>query len=316
MASTQGVRAETAAVGCRDVATYGSLALDGSAPIGAAVEIGRHLRGCEGCSNYVDQMAKSRAVVGVATGPRRMSIQGSHDPRQGAGRDSRPRYSPVELTEDHGYLTTLARATDPAHADDLVQETWNHFLAASPGKLPDRAALAGYLLERAREHVHNDDVDGQAWADDLVRHHPHHTADALTADVPDDRSGQADWRALADLDVLDPDGDSAELYLPDLYADGPDTATWASPPVAWPALTRMLGPTEEAETAELYSVVDAALDELPPALGDAVYLVDVEGHSLETAASLLNSSVTAVRRDLVRARNHVRGRLSAYLVGH
>jgi DNA-directed RNA polymerase specialized sigma24 family protein len=314
MAGTQEVRSGTTAADCGDVAVYGSLVLDGSAPIGAAVEIGRHLGFCEGCATYVDQMAKTRAVVGLRTRVRPGPAEGARDHQGPAGRTPGFGQSPATLSRHQAYLMTLARATDPVHADDLVQDTWDHFLGESPSNIPDRAALAAYLLERAREHAHHHEADAQAWAEDLVRHHPHNSADVAETEVPD-AAGRDDWRALADLDVLDPDGDRAELYLPDLYADGPDGTSWTTPPAEWPTLSRVLGPDQEAETAELYSVVDAALDELPEVLADAVYLVDIEGHALPTASSLLGRPIPQLQRDLVRARNHVRGRVSSYLAG-
>jgi DNA-directed RNA polymerase specialized sigma24 family protein len=120
---------------------------------------------------------------------------------------------------------------------------------------------------------------------------------------------------LADLDALDADADRAELLLPDLYGDGDgaDQAEWPSPPSAWPSITRLLGPEAEVETSELYSVVDAALDALPERLGDALYLVDIEGHSLQTAGGLLEREPAQLQRDLARARLHVRAYVDRYL---
>ena len=75
----------------------------------------------------------------------------------------------------------------------------------------------------------------------------------------------------------------------------------------------MLRPDEEAQTSELYSVVDSALDELPAPLADVLYLVDIEGHSLPTASSLLGRDTASLQRDLAQARNHVRGRVNTYV---
>jgi DNA-directed RNA polymerase specialized sigma24 family protein len=115
---------------------------------------------------------------------------------------------------------------------------------------------------------------------------------------------------------LDPDADQAELYFPDLYGDGPAKGEWITPPIAWPTISQILTPDDETLTAELYSVVDSALEELPDSLGDAVYLIDMEGHSLATASSLLQREASDVQRDLVHARHHVRGRVDAYVTSH
>ena len=212
-------------------------------------------------------------------------------------------------------LAALARAADPEHADDLVQETWDHFLSASSEKVPGRDELVEYLLQRIDDHQKQEDVTASAWADSLLRHHSHNEADLAESDLPADPGGYGSLRELADLDALDPDADRAELLFPDLYGDGPDKAGWTSPPSAWPSVTRLLGPDAEVETSELYAVVDAALDELSQDLGDAVYLVDIEGHSLQTAGGLLDREPARLQRDLARARRQVRARVNAYLAG-
>lgn len=300
-------------VTCSDVATYGSLALDGSLPVRAAFEVGKHLGTCPACTNYVDQVAKTRALLGIRAHARAERTTAMPPRQQAAGDKDEADPEAPALAQLQSYLMTLGRATDPAHADDLVQDTWDHFLSASPPTIPDRATLASYLIQHAHDHVDHEQADAQTWADDLVRHHPHNPADLAETDLPPDPGGHEDWRALADVDALDPDADRAELYFPDLYGDGPDAGEWSTPPTAWPSVTRLLGPEEEAETDELYAVVDSALDELPGSVADVVYLVDIEGHSLQTTSSLLDRSLPGLRRDLARARNHVRGRVDAYV---
>ena len=295
---------------CSDVASYGSLVLDGSLPVRAAFELGQHIGNCRDCTNYIDQIAKTRALLRIRPGgpPAPQPRATPANPRVGD-----LAYSPLALGQNHAYLMTLARAADPAHAEDLVQDTWDHFLSASPTTIPAREDLSAYLLRHIRVHARDEETDAQTWADNLVRHHPHNPADLAETDLPADPSAHENWRTLADLDALDPDADRAELFFPDLYDDGPDEGEWSIPPTAWPSLSRVLSPDDETQTAELYSVVDAALDELPGGLGDAVYLVDIEGHSLATASSLLQRDPTDLRRDLVQARNHVRGRVNDYL---
>lgn len=304
--------AETAA-DCSDVAAFGGLALDGSLPVQAAIEVGKHLRICADCTNYVDQVAKTRALLGLRVDA--PAVRKTHTQRHQQASDpgDKPGVSPPALAQTQDYLMALGRATDPAHADDLVQDTWDHFLSGSSTAVPDRATLAAYLIQHAQDHVGQEQADRQAWADDLVRHHPHNSADLAETDLPADPGSHGDWRALADLDALDPDADQAELYLPDLYGDGPDQIGWSTPPSAWPSVTRMLGPDEEVQTSELYAVVDSALDELPAPLADALYLVDIEGHSLPTASSLLDRDPTSLQRELAQARDHVRGRVNAYV---
>jgi hypothetical protein len=205
------VTPEETAVNCSDVATYGGLALDGSLAVRAAFEIGKHLRICGDCTNYVDQLAKTRALLGLRedASAARKTLTQRHP--QGSEPPSAPSFSPLVLAQIQDYLLTLGRATDPAHADDLVQDTWDHFLGGSPTAVPDRATLAAYLVQHAHDHVDEEQADRQAWADDLVRHHPHNPADLAESDLPADPGGHEDWRTLADLDALDPDADQAEL---------------------------------------------------------------------------------------------------------
>ena len=301
---------------CSDVATYGSLALDGSLPAQATVAISQHLNSCTGCARYVDQVAKTEALLGVRNG-----VSGG-DPNLAAagGSDTELRLSgsagddPEQvLMRRHAYLTTLARAADPLHADDLVQKTWDHFLGDDPTNLPGKDELTAYLTTEAHTHADGDAATADAWADALTRHHPHNPADLAETDLPADPSQHEDWRVLADLDVLDADADGPELYFPELYGDGPDKGEWAAQPAAWPSITRMLSPEDELQTSELYAVLDTALNELPAPVADAIYLIDIEGHSLSTAVGLLGRDLVDVQRDLVRARNHVRGRVSEYL---
>jgi DNA-directed RNA polymerase specialized sigma24 family protein len=317
LTSVEKTMREREAVRCGDVVRYGGLALDGSLSLRGAAEIGEHLVSCDACTTYIDQVAKTIALVGLR-GHTNRAANGSELDRANDGHDCVVGGGAEDLDTDAGLartqscLLSLARAIDPSHADELVQGVWDETLRDQPATACDRGQLASVLLRRAREHVRDDDARDQAWAADLVAHHPHNAADLAESDLPDPGS-HGDWRALADLDALDPDGDRAELYLPDLYGDGPDRGEWSAPPSAWPSVTRILSPEAEAETAELYSVLDAALDELTSAAADAVYLVDIEGHSLETASSLLGRSTSDLRKDLVEARDHVRGRLDSYL---
>jgi DNA-directed RNA polymerase specialized sigma24 family protein len=296
-------------VDCRDVASYGSLALDQYLPSADTMEIRNHINECGDCANFIGHMAKTRALLGFHPGDP-AAPRSRHDELPQAA-DSE--YSSMSLMQMQGHLMTLACAADPAHAEDLVQETWDHFFGTSPSVIPSREVLAAHLLQHITEHEREEETENQAWADSLLRHHRHHTADSTETDPSARPATEKSLRALAELDALDPDAERAELYFPDLYDDGPDKGEWITPPVAWPTMSHILTPDDETRTAELYSIVDSALDELPGHLGDAVYLIDIEGHSLTTASSLLQREAADIQRDLAQARNHVRGRVNDYL---
>lgn len=286
------------------------MALDGSLPLQMTSELASHVRTCRDCATYLDQMATTSAILGSRAG----RVPSSTAARVSRAKDESSEAQAV-LAQTQQVLMKLARAADPAHADDLVQETWDHFLSEQPTTVPAREDLTQYLIGQLDSHERDQDAAAAVWADSLLAHHPHNAADLAESDLPSDPASYESLRTLADLDVLDPDADSAELYFPDLYNDGPDKGEWVSPPTAWPSLTRVLGPDDELETAELYSVVDEALDQLPDGLGDALYLVDIEGHSLETSSSLLGRKTSELQQDLSQARNHVRGRVNEYLSG-
>ena len=296
---------------CRDVARHGSLALDGYLPRQNVLDVAQHLQDCGACAAHVGQMAATAALLGARLRTREI---GSADAAADGRAGTRVAHSRT-FDQSQRVLAALARGADPEHADDLVQETWDHFLSATPVEVPGREELVEYLLQRIDDHQKQEDVTASAWADSLVRHHSHNAADLAESDLPPDPGAYGSLRELADLDALDPDADRAELLFPDLYSDGPDKSEWTSPPSAWPSVARLLGPEAEVETSELYAVVDAALDELPQDLGDAVYLVDIEGHSLQTAGGLLDREPARLQRDLARARRHVRARVNGYLAG-
>ena len=290
---------------CNDVTSLGSLALDGSLPIQTRSAVAGHIKTCPGCGTYLDQMATTEALLASRPeGPPRPTSRAG----AGSGTDSE------RLAQNQRLLMKLARAADAAHADDLVQETWDHFLSASPATVPERKELATYLLQHVRDHEREEDKATELWADSFS-HYRHNAADLAESDLPADPGSYDSLRSLADLDALDPDSDHAELLLPDLYDDGPDKGAWVTPPTAWPTVARILNPDDEIETKELYSVLDAALDELPGELGDLLYLVDIEGQTPQAASGRLQRHLTDVQPDLARARNHVRGRLDDYLSG-
>ena len=175
--------------------------------------------------------------------------------------------------------------------------------------------LSDHLLGHIRTHAHDDETEYSAWADALSHPHRHKAPDAGGADLPADSSGVTNYRAAADLDRLDIDADRAELFFPDFYDDGPNADSWVSPPSAWPSVTRILGPDAELQTTELYSVVDAAIEQMPSQVGDALYLADLEGHTPEAVAGFLGIERDVVLSHLSVGRNHLRGRIDEYLAG-
>lgn len=293
---------------CRDVTCHGSLALDGYLPREDVLDVAQHLQDCGACAVHVGQLAATAAVLGARLSTREIA--------SAADSGAAPSVTHSQtFDQSQRVLAALARAADPVHADDLVQETWDHFLSGKPKQVPARDELVGYLMQRIGDHHQEEDLTAGAWADGLLAHHAHNAADLAESDLPPDPGGYGSLEELADLDALDTDADRAELLFPDLYSDGPDKAGWTSPPSAWPSVTRFLGPDAEVETSELYAVVDAALDELPQDVGDVVYLVDIEGHSLQTAGGLLGRETALLQRDLARGRRHVRARVNGYFAG-
>jgi DNA-directed RNA polymerase specialized sigma24 family protein len=293
-------------VSCGMVAKYAGLASSGFLPAVDLREVSRHLTSCRDCATHLTQMATTSALIGArlkdASPSVTRPVNTAHD-HEGAVADA------------HAMLSDLARQMDPAHADDLVQDTWDHFLGAAPTWTPRREELTAYLLQHAADHRTGDEENQGQWADSVVAHHAHSPSEAVDGDLPAGFEAYGSLRELADLDALDADADSAELLLPELYSDADDRGTWVSPPTAWPHAAQLLGPADDVQTQELYAVVDAALDELPPDVGDVLFLIDVEGLSLHDAAGTVHRDPTQLQRQLARGRNHVRGRVDAYLNG-
>ncbi|MFG1906088.1 RNA polymerase sigma factor [Kribbella sp. NPDC048928] len=282
--------------------------MDGYLPSEDRLDVAQHIQNCDGCAAHVGQLAAAVAVLGARFRTRELESAVAAAEGQVVSDETRSQ----TFDQSQRVLAALARAADAEHADDLVQETWDHFLSAKPGEVPARDELVGYLMGRIGDHHQQEDVTAGAWADSLLSHHGHNAADLAESDLPPDPGGYGSLRELADLDALDTDADRAELLFPDLYSDGPGKEGWTSPPTAWPSVTRFLGPDAEVETSELYAVVDAALDELPQDVSDVVYLVDIEGHSLQTAGGLLGKETALLQRDLARGRRHVRARVNGY----
>lgn len=288
---------------CAKVARYAPLATSGFLPPEDLRSVARHVQGCSDCAELLSQTVTASTLIG----------RRSHNPT--------PEREPVldgmpdrdTVADVQAALTSLARELDPDHAVDLVQDAWDHFLAQEPGRTPRREDLTAYVLLHAGGHRDRDEGAEGEYVDAVLSHHAHSPTDVADRDLPAGFEAYGSLRELADLDALDADADSAELLLPELYSDGDDRGSWTSPLTVWPHATQFLGPAEEIQTQELYAVVDAALDELPPTVADVAYLVDVEGLSLREAAITLGKDLRELQRSLARGRHHVRGRLDAYV---
>ena len=106
------------------------------------------------------------------------------------------------------------------------------------------------------------------------------------------------------------DGDDGPAVDPDRFLPPGDPAAgaWASPPRGWDDL-----PEATLLSAETRSVIDAAIDQLPPTQREVIRLRDVEGFSSGEVRALLELSETNQRVLLHRARSKVRAALERYL---
>lgn len=297
---------------CSAVAAYGGLVLSGAVPRTDLRDMASHAAECSSCRTHLDQLATTSALIAAPRTTRRPRT--ARQPRRTPTTpvdDPRPAHDTVE--DQQKFLTQLAQATDPAHADDLVQQTWDYFLSQLRTRTPRREELAAHLLQQVATHVTDDDETRDEWADSILAHHAHSSAERVDGDLPAGFEAYGSLRDLAELQVLDADADPAELLLPELYGDGSDLGSWVRRPTAWPAVTMFLGPEAEVETEELYAVVDSALDDLPQQVADVVDLIDIQGQGLLPAALVLGREVPDVQRDLARGRNLVRTRVGAYL---
>jgi DNA-directed RNA polymerase specialized sigma24 family protein len=296
---------ESGQVSCAKIARYAGVATSGFLPAEDLRAVARHALGCPDCAERLSQTTTASALIGL----RPKSPSPSLGPVL-AAMQNRDRVGDAQAA-----LMSLARQLDPAHADDLVQGAWDHFLRKEPGRTPRREDLTAYLLLHAGVHRDADEANDGTFVDSVLARHVHSSTDPADADLPAGVEAYGSLRELADLDALDPDADAAELLLPELYSDGNDLGSWVSPPTAWPHATQFLDPAEDVQTQELDTVVDTALDELPPAVANVVYLVDVEGLSLHDAAATLGKDLKELKRALARGRDHVRGRVDSYVNG-
>jgi RNA polymerase sigma-70 factor (ECF subfamily) len=118
---------------------------------------------------------------------------------------------------------------------------------------------------------------------------------------------QRERRSIPFASLGDDDGPAVD---PDRFLPPGDPAAgaWASPPRGWDGL-----PEATLLSAETRSVIDDAIEQLPPTQREVIRLRDVEGFSSAEVRALLELSETNQRVLLHRARSKVRAALERYL---
>lgn len=243
-----------------------------------------HVGGCDACGSHLSQVRSTIGVLRDRPGvdvPEELQLAVAE-----AMVGTSDRAAAEQAAEDHSsYLLNLAATFDPASPEDLVQATWLRAFDEGPAAFT-RPRLTQLLAELAQV------PDG-----------------APIIGSVHDHDGSAD----AAVDREDPDADTAELFYPAFYADGPDAGGWITPPNAWPGEPRILSPEDDLATTELYGIVDNAIGQLTERQARILTLVDIEGESSVKASSLLGSQPSEDRGALNAARNHVRAALDNYI---
>jgi DNA-directed RNA polymerase specialized sigma24 family protein len=243
-----------------------------------------HLGDCDACSFHLSQLRSTIGVLGdrpVVDVPEELQLA-LHATMVGVEDRAVAERAAGEHTS---YLLGLAATFDPVSSEDLVQATWLRAFEEGAGAFT-RPRLTQLLAETARE-----------------------SSDAPNVGSVYDHDGSAD----AAIDGRDPDADTAELFYPAFYTEGPDAGGWVTPPNAWPGEPRILSPDDDLATTELYGVVDEAIGQLTERQAQILTLVDIEGESAGRASSLLGYEPSEVGVALNAARNHVRAALDRYV---
>ena len=237
--------------------------------------VSEHLDSCPNCRIFSEQLQATAAVLEAFPQPETPPALAA------AIASSSPARTRTDADALLPQLCQLADSLDPRNAEDLVQST---FLAA---------------VER--------DPAGLEFAD-LARD----LADTALADEQPETRGLDQFGLGTTTSTLDPDGDTAELFYPDFYNEGPDIGRFVDSPGVW-GRTNVLTPEEYYSTTELYGVVDQALDQLPAPLGQLIQLVDIDRLSLADAAAALRLTRDDATSALHRARAHVRGAINEFV---
>lgn len=277
--------------GCVDVVRFGGDL--GLAPEHVQVPLAAHLAHCRDCASYASQIATTRELLGRRSG--RRSDRGDVQSKLSESAESLAEESPAEGAEAlRRALLARAELLDPSNAEDLAQRSLEVGLALQ--RRDSRPRGAAELIK-----IMHTLSDAQMRLDGR-------TTPAIDA--------TATARARADsLEDLDSDADEPALFYPDLYPGDDELDGWVDSPHQWRGGAQVLGPEEVDETGEVYDVLDHALDELPEPLGELLALVDLQGYPLASSAQSLGLDEHSTSAALARARNHVRGRLAAYLTG-
>jgi DNA-directed RNA polymerase specialized sigma24 family protein len=237
-----------------------------------AAVVQEHLDSCPNCRLFSDQIDVVADFVGSGEP---IEVPASVSNLLGGSAASMTD-QPRDVGDILRSLCRLADSLDPIAAEDLVQQTLLAALEDGPGGL-ELKALAQNLTDRA----FGDSGPTLRSLDDFA------TRDSLDPNP-------------------DPDGDTAELFYPDFYANGPDAGRHVDVANRW-GQTNTLSPDDDVLTAELYGVVNDAIARLADPLGQLVQLVDIDGVSVADAAKILRLDETHAVDALHRARLHLRG---------
>lgn len=276
---------------CSDLVRFGG-DLD-LAPEDVRDALAAHSSNCPDCSSYVSQMATTRDLLKQRAGLGQVNGDAVAADRLAADSSSdQPPSNDVNALRD----ALLARADllDPANAEDLTQRTLE----------------VGVALQRRDNRPR-----GVTELTKLM-----HTLSDAQARLDGRTSPAVDVNAAAQgrddsLEGFDSDADEPELFYPNLYPGESGIDGWVDSPNQWRGGAHIPGAEEVDETGEMYEVLDGALTELPEPLGELLALVDLQGYTLAGSAQVLGLDQSSAAAALARARNHVRGRLDAYLTG-
>ena len=266
---------------CEEIVRRASDFIDGALAATERDAVEDHLKTCDACSCHLSQLRTTIHLLAKRPGVVPDSLRQAIDVAA-LGADRRVAKFAGKAVDEHGpRLLALARALDDGAAEDLVQATWEHALVEGPGAFTYER-LVEILLGAADRDRGN-----------------------LSVDDASSSGGEGQFQEL------DPDADTAELFYPHFYGDGPNAGSWVQPPRSWPSET-ILSPEDDLTTTELYDVVDAAISQVGADGAQLLALVDMGGLDSGDAAELLGLEESAARRALHAARNHVGAALNDY----
>jgi DNA-directed RNA polymerase specialized sigma24 family protein len=235
--------------------------------------VAEHLSECPDCRLFGEQLDTTREVLAATPAPERRADLAE------VLEETRSELTDGRIEQSLGRLYRVADALGVEDADELVQQT---------------------LLDAISRGA---TVDSGALTDSLIR---------AAAGKRSDPTESLEEAAEPGSAAYDPDGETAELFYPAFYEEGPDVGRFVESPNVWGHVFHF-GPDEEAATIELFEVTDAAIDELPEVERRLITLVDVDSVPLEDAARALRVDGERAALALNKARIHVRGAIDQYL---